>query len=152
MCGSFRPAGAGRTWMVRSSCRPRSLSTLSGGGRRFGPAQGVEPVEQGGLVVEYGEDEVRVLVLPQPSWVSALGLHGVADGHLAGQVERGQQRDERAGLVALVRGLALGEYGTGAGERGEQMRCGGVGGSRAAAGLAVDGGLRQPGPVAVPRA
>lgn len=55
------------------------------GDRHAGPVQGVEPIEQGGLVVQHREHEVRVLLLAQPPGVLTLRLHRIGSHHLTGQ-------------------------------------------------------------------
>ena len=95
--------------MVRVSCRPRSSSTagpVTGTWAR--PGEGVEPIEQGGLVVQHREHKVGLLLLAQPPGVFPLRLHRVGRHHMLDQVDGVPQHPTNAPISLLLSAICAG--------------------------------------------
>src|ERR1019366_4015931 len=106
-CGNGKSEGASRTWMVRVVTRPWPRSVAACANRDVLPGQGVENVEQAGLVVPGREREVRA---PAMHLVrrGALRVEGIGryDGPV--QAQAIDQRDDHRDLVRLRADLGLG--------------------------------------------
>ena len=83
--GKGRSAGAGRTWVVRRSWRGVAAVVLDVADRGGLPGQGVDSGEKVGLVQRDGEQVERVPAV-QVGGVGALGVQGVGDDEVPGQV------------------------------------------------------------------
>ena len=117
-----------------------------GGGGDGRPGQGFDAGVKLGLVgLDHG-DVVGFLRGHQPVQVGPHGVQRVEGDDRAGQVQRREQVGEVAGLVVLDVDFDLVEEPAGVLGHAEQVDPGAVRAASAAAGLAVQGHSRQPGP------